>query len=69
MSLFDAKTLDSDLDGAALLAAVLHPTPREKAEARERGRQRMARAGSFEEAFARGPATETERAKRPARVA
>ncbi len=50
MPLFDAKTLENDLDGAALLASVLYATPQAKAEARARGLERLARAGSLGEA-------------------
>ena len=45
MPLFDTKTLDTDFDGAALLASVLYATPQAKAEARARGIELLARHG------------------------
>lgn len=52
MSHFDAKFLDSDSDGVALLAAVLHAVPDAKPAERGPDRQRMTRSGSFTQAFA-----------------
>lgn len=57
MPLFDAKTLDNDLDGLSLLAAVLHSSPKARDEARERGHQRLARAGTFAEVMTTGGST------------
>ena len=59
MSAFDAKTLDSDPDGLALLAAILHPTRQDRAEAVRRGRERLAQAGSVAEAMARRPRSDS----------
>jgi hypothetical protein len=58
MPLFDAKILESDFDGANLLASVLYATPQAKADARSRGLQRLAHAGLPSEASAsRSPET------------
>ncbi|GJE54102.1 hypothetical protein [Methylobacterium sp. WL9] len=51
MPLFDIKTLDNDFAGSALLASVLFSTPQAKADARARGRERLAAAGSLAEAM------------------
>lgn len=45
MPVFDAKRLDTDPD-LAVLAALLHPTPRARAEAIARGRERVAKGAS-----------------------
>ena len=52
MSVFDAKMLDNDPD-LAMLAAVLHPTAEARAEAIERGRERLVAAPSLGEAMVR----------------
>lgn len=44
MSLFDARQLESDGEGAELLASVLHQTKRGRAKAMVRGRCRAAQA-------------------------
>lgn len=43
MPVFEAKNLDSDLEGHALLAAILHPTRAAQTRARTHGRRRAAR--------------------------
>lgn len=44
MPVFDAKNLTEQVDGEALLAMILHATPKARDEARERGRMRLERA-------------------------
>lgn len=46
MPLFDAKTLDNDFNGSALLASVLFATPEDRENARARGMARLASFGS-----------------------
>ncbi|MCE4223848.1 hypothetical protein HCU64_08810 [Methylobacterium sp. C25] len=63
MPLFDTKTLDTDFDGAALLASVLYATSEAKAEARARGLERLARAGSLADAPESAPPPRAECAR------
>ncbi|GLS42151.1 hypothetical protein [Methylobacterium brachythecii] len=63
MPLFDTKTLDTDFDGAALLASVLYATPEAKAEARARGLERLSRAGALAEAPKPAASARSDRAR------
>lgn len=44
MPVFEAKTLDAEFEGQALLMAILHPTVTAQTRARTHGRQRAERA-------------------------
>lgn len=44
MPVFDARNLTEQCNGEALLAMMLHATPKAREEARERGRMRLERA-------------------------
>lgn len=46
MTIYDAKTL-KQIDGFALLSAVLYPTEQAKTDAVKRGHERAARGGFF----------------------
>ncbi|GEP10134.1 hypothetical protein MMMDOFMJ_2421 [Methylobacterium gnaphalii] len=61
MPLFDTETRDNAFDGSALLASVLYATPEAKAEARARGMERIACAGSLFEAMKAVATIESER--------
>lgn len=41
MPVFDGKHLTEQSEGEAMLAMILHPTPKARAAARERGRMRL----------------------------
>ncbi|MGU3540652.1 hypothetical protein [Methylobacterium sp. A54F] len=47
MPVFEAKNLDAEFEGQALLAAVLHPTRMAQAHARTVGRRRAERAATL----------------------
>lgn len=44
MPVFEAKNLDTEFEGLALLSAILHPTRQAQTRALRHGRQRAARA-------------------------
>lgn len=50
MPVFDAKNLDCEFEGQALLAAILHPTRAEQVRARINGRRRAVRPAAMTDA-------------------
>jgi hypothetical protein len=68
MPVFDAKNLTEQSDSEALLAMMLHATPKAREEARERGRMRLERATMLAEASPVVPGA-TLAALRPTEVA
>lgn len=56
MSIFDARVLDNDGEGAELLASVLHQTKRGRSKAAARGRCRVANAAKGIDVWVQRPA-------------
>lgn len=65
MPLFDAKDLDTDPDGVALLARLLYPSPQARADARARGRIRAERGTMVPDAVAMRAGTAIRNGREP----